>query len=299
MRIASAWLLVVFCAVCPRLTAEDAIFESDEVKIRYVMAGEGTPVILIHGWMSDCSMWGKDRYGAAKLNAEGAKGFQLIALDCRGHGKSSKLHTRADYGTKMAEDVVRLLDHLKLEKAHLVGYSSGAYIAGYLAVHHPKRVLSVVYAAQAPIVKTDTPSGSAEVQAFVDALKAGQGMGPYLLAVTPADQPKPTLDEANRLTRFLYRGKDLQAFAAAGESFPDLAITAEQLKAIAVPQLFIHGEDESAAVKDSVAAAHKVLARGEVVLIPKANHMTTLAKPEFTEALLKFLHKADTAAKKP
>ena len=68
--------------------------------------------------------------GNTRLDTSGTNGFQLIALDCRGHGKSDKPHDPAEYGPEMAADVVRLLDHLRIEKAHLLGYSSGAFIAG-------------------------------------------------------------------------------------------------------------------------------------------------------------------------
>jgi pimeloyl-ACP methyl ester carboxylesterase len=97
--------------------------------------------------MGDATMWGRD------LEANPAtKEFQLIAVDLRGHGKSDKPHDKDKYGPEMAEDVVRLLDHLKLPKAHLVGYSMGAYVAGGVAAKYPDRVLSVVYGGQAPII---------------------------------------------------------------------------------------------------------------------------------------------------
>ncbi|MGZ8841643.1 MAG: alpha/beta fold hydrolase, partial [Candidatus Aminicenantales bacterium] len=134
-------MLVVGC-LAPRLIgAADSVFDSNGVKIRYVTEGEGVPVVLIHGWMADSSMWGRDRSGNTKLDTSGANGFQLIALDCRGHGKSDKPHDQKMYGPEMAADVVRLLDHLKIQKAYLVGYSSGAFIAGKVAATHPKRVL--------------------------------------------------------------------------------------------------------------------------------------------------------------
>src|SRR5262249_32665934 len=145
---------LVVCGLVPRpVAAADDVFDSNGVKIRYVTEGKGEPVVLIHGWMADSSMWGRDQSGNTKLDTKGADGFQLIALDCRGHGKSDKLYDPGKYGPEMAADVVRLLDHLKIEKAHLIGYSSGAFIAGKVAATHPERVKSVVYAGQAPLVE--------------------------------------------------------------------------------------------------------------------------------------------------
>src|SRR5262249_29372053 len=232
-------VLVVCCLVPTPVDAADDVFDSNGVKIRYVTEGKGEPVVLIHGWMGDSSMWGRDQSGNTKL--KGLEGFQVIALDCRGHGKSDKPHDLEKYGPEMAADVVRLLDHLKLEKAHLIGYSSGAFIAGKVAATHPERVLSIVYSGQAPLIagaKSETKSsGPDEVEIFAKAVDEGKGLGPYVIAVWPAGKPKPTEEQAKAIAKFLYDGKDVKAFAAAGRSFKNLAVTEEQLKKCKAPIL--------------------------------------------------------------
>jgi pimeloyl-ACP methyl ester carboxylesterase len=285
--------LTTTLAVCALLAgtvdAADDSFDSKGVKIRFVTEGAGEPVVLIHGWMGDSSMWGRDAAGNTKL--KGADGFRVIALDCRGHGKSDKPHEVEKYGPEMAADVVRLLDHLKIEKAHLIGYSSGAYIAGKVAATHPDRVLSVVYGGQAPLVagvKTNSP-GTNEIEVFAKAVDEGKDLGAYILAVTPAGKPKPTAEQATAIAKFLYDGKDVKAFAAAGRGFKNLDVTEEQLKKCRAPILFIHGGNESDIVKERMAAVRKLLGRGEVKVIEGGDHITTLAKPEFASALLEFL----------
>lgn len=288
-------LLAVFaagCLVAGAARAADDTFDSDGVKIRYVTEGEGEAVVLIHGWMSDSGMWGKGKDGETKLDTKDAPGFRAIALDCRGHGKSDKPHDQKKYGAAMADDVVRLLDHLKIKKAHLVGYSSGAFIAGKLAATHPDRVLSVVYAGQAPLVveARGKPTGEpSEVEVFAKAVEEGKGLGAYLMAVWPADKPKPTQEQADLLAKILYGGKDHKAFAAAGLSFGELEVTEEQLKKCKAPILFVHGANESDLVKDRVKRVHKLLDRGEVKTIVGGDHVTTLAKPEFATTINDFL----------
>jgi pimeloyl-ACP methyl ester carboxylesterase len=138
-------LLFLSLALPGRVKAADDVFDSNGVKLRYVTEGKGEPIVLLHGWIADSSMWGR-------LDANPAtKEYQLIAVDLRGHGKSDKPHDPEKYGPEMAEDVVRLLDHLRLPKAHLVGYSMGAIVAGKVAATHPERVLSIVYGGQAPL----------------------------------------------------------------------------------------------------------------------------------------------------
>ena len=79
-----------------------------------------------------------------------AKDFRVIALDCRGHGKSDKPHDATKYGNEMIEDVARLMDHLNIPKAHIVGYSMGGAITGKFITMHPDRVLTAVFGGSVP-----------------------------------------------------------------------------------------------------------------------------------------------------
>lgn len=278
-------LPVIACCALPILVhAADDVFVSNGVKIRYVTAGEGEPVVLIHGWMSDSTMWGGDASGNTKLTAP--PGFEVIALDCRGHGKSDKPHETEKYGAEMAADVVRLLDHLGIKKAHLIGYSMGAFIAGKVAATHPDRVLSVVYGGQAPLLIGE--SGSKEIDVFAKAVDEGKGLGPYIIEVSPPDR-KPTLEQANAIAALMFGKKDVKAFAAAGLSFKGLEVKSEDLRKCRAPVLFIYGSKESDNLKERIASLRKVLGQGEIKAVEGADHMTTLTKPEFASTIVGFL----------
>jgi pimeloyl-ACP methyl ester carboxylesterase len=119
-----------------------ASFQSDGVEIAYEVVGEGAPVLLIHGFASNArvnwrdTLWVKTLVGA---------GHRVIAHDNRGHGQSEKLYDPADYGAEnMAEDARRLLDHLEIAKADVIGYSMGARLTALLAIAHPDRVRRAV-----------------------------------------------------------------------------------------------------------------------------------------------------------
>ena len=113
-------------------------FDSNGVKIAYSVQGKGQPVILIHGWLS--SGWiNWDLPGTTRLLA---KDYRVITLDMPGHGASDKPTKDAAYGLELVEDVVRLMGHLKIEKAHIVGYSMGGIITAKFLATHPQRALS-------------------------------------------------------------------------------------------------------------------------------------------------------------
>jgi pimeloyl-ACP methyl ester carboxylesterase len=118
--------------------AKSQTFKAKGVKIHYLTAGKGEPVVLLHGLLSSADInW--------RLNGvfgELAKDHQVIALDFPGHGKSDKPKEKEAYGVQLVEDVALLFDELKIKKAHVVGYSMGGMAAVKFMATHPDRVLS-------------------------------------------------------------------------------------------------------------------------------------------------------------
>jgi pimeloyl-ACP methyl ester carboxylesterase len=115
-------------------------FDSDGVQIHYLVKGRGEPVILIHGLMASAEL----NWVWPGIVSRLAASRQVIALDCRGHGESGQPVGDDQYGLKMVDDVVRLLDHLKIRRADIVGYSMGGMITMKLMELHPDRVRSAV-----------------------------------------------------------------------------------------------------------------------------------------------------------
>src|SRR5262245_60936844 len=108
---------------------------SDGVKIHYMVKGKGTPVILIHGYTGSAEgNWFRNGIADAL-----AKSHRVIALDCRNHGRSDKPQPN---GPGRAEDVIELMDHLKIPNAHFHGYSMGGAIVGRLMALIPDRFIT-------------------------------------------------------------------------------------------------------------------------------------------------------------
>src|SRR6202008_797615 len=74
-----------------------------------------------------------------------AKNHRVVAIDCRGHGKSEKPHDVAKYGKQMFKDVLELMDYLKIDKAHVHGYSMGGFIVSQLLVIAPDRFITASF----------------------------------------------------------------------------------------------------------------------------------------------------------
>jgi pimeloyl-ACP methyl ester carboxylesterase len=126
---------------CPSSYAtspESQFFTAKGVKIHYLLQGTGEPVVLIHGWYSSAVINWQWPGTIAAL----AKEHQVIALDLPGYGQSDKPHRDQAYGLQWVEDVILLLDHLNIQKAHIVGYSMGGMVALKLISEHPDRALS-------------------------------------------------------------------------------------------------------------------------------------------------------------
>jgi pimeloyl-ACP methyl ester carboxylesterase len=121
-------------------------FSSNGVRIAYLdatpEAGHGDPILLVHGFASNHAVnWVNTLWVTTLTRA----GFRVIALDNRGHGKSEKLYRPEDYDNwVMAADARRLLDHLGIGRADIMGYSMGARIAAHLAILDPPRVRSLI-----------------------------------------------------------------------------------------------------------------------------------------------------------
>jgi pimeloyl-ACP methyl ester carboxylesterase len=273
-------LLVGWLLVAGTASAKEGYFDSDGVQIHYLVEGKGEPVLLIHGFAVNAQLqWVLP--GTFKALA---KDHRVIALDVRGHGKSDKPSDPAKYGTEMVEDAVRLLDHLKIDKAHVVGYSMGALITGKLMVTHPERLLSATLGGAGVF-----PEGVQQppfLEKLAQSLEDGKGLGPLLTTLSPSGKSNPSSPRAKVLNKLLV-GDNGKALAAVVRSWKKLGVSREQFKANKVPALALIGSKDP--LKATIDHIKDDIGNLKVVVLDGKDHLSTYTSSKFTSNLQKFL----------
>ncbi|HEY2838712.1 MAG TPA: alpha/beta hydrolase [Pirellulales bacterium] len=282
---------ILLFAFASAVRAEDTSFDSDGVKIHYIVEGEGEPVLLIHGFAANIPM----QWGLPGVIKELSKEYQVIAIDNRGHGRSGKPHDPKDYGQKMVDDAVRLLDHLKIKKAHVVGYSMGGFLTNKLIATHPDRVISATLGGAGWEKANDERMSF--MKELAESLETGKGIGPLIEMLAPEGTPKPTKEQIDGINTMLMFTNDQKALAAVVRGMPEFAVTEETLKANKTPTLAIIGEIDP--LKAGVDEMEQVMANLKVVVIDGADHMTAFNKPEFLGSLKPFLAEHSMTKAKP
>ena len=229
----------------------------NDIQMDYEIHGDGTPLILLHGGLGSTVNWGNQ---IPVLSRQ----YKVIAVDSRGHGRSTFTEQRISY-TLMASDVVALMDYLGIEKAHILGWSDSGIIGLDLAINHPDRLNKVI-----AFGANYSPSGvradigeSEKINDFMEkAAKDYQTLSP-----DPA-----------RWDPFL--GNISQMWA----SEPNF--TAEQLGSITVPVLILDGDNDEAIYTEHTRGMAGLIPTAKLTLIPGTGHFAMWEKPDEINAVI-------------
>ena len=263
---------------------EDRFFDSNGVRIRYVDIGKGEPLVLVHGILGSVEINWQDTGVLDRLSPH----FRVIALDMRGHGKSGKPHEASAYGSEMADDVSRLLDHLGLRQAHILGYSLGGFVVGDLLARHPERFTTAIFGGSAPW-RTWTADDERRVEPAAQEYERGV-LTSLIRGTAPVGAPPPSDSDVKQTSENILHGQDRYAIAAVRRSYKGLVVTDAQVLAAHLPLLAVVGSDD-AYLKD-VQELKKLRPDLQVVVIQGATHnapRNARERPEFSEAVQKFV----------
>ncbi len=251
-----------------------AEFESGGVKIAYddVDPGntEGRPMLLVHGFTSNRNEnWRRlSWYGAFER-----KRIRMIAYDARGHGESGKPHDPAFYRhSAMVGDLFALMDHLGIERFHLMGFSMGARTALSAALLHPERIATLTL-------------GGVGGKLFEPRTEPGNPMAEAMEAADPQSIKDPMMRSFRQFAD--EQGEDRLALAALTRAREDIAWDKEKLKTLKVPVLVVAG------TRDELAGDPQVLADsfgdGRAVSLPGCDHFSAIPHALYKATVFDFL----------
>jgi len=248
-----------------------ATFESGGLTLAYDDIGgpgEGRPMILVHGFTSNRNEnWRRlGWYGALERRR-----MRAIGLDMRGHGESVRPHDPALYGREaMAGDILALMDHLQIERAHLLGFSMGSRLALAAALRAPKRFATL------------TLGGIGE-KLFEPRLD-GNPMAEAMEAADPETIKEPMLKSFRQFADD--QGEDRLALAALTRA-KDEPFTKDELAKLDVPVLVVAGaRDELAGDPQPLA---DVFPDGRAVRVPGVDHFSIIGHALFKASVFDFL----------
>lgn len=272
--------------------------EHGRITISYKKFGDqGDPVFLLHGLGEDKSAWQFQTLPIAKA------GFTVYAHDARGFGKSTRVEFLDDkekaldfYSLdKDGEDVIALMDHVSVEKGHLIGHSMGGIIAQVVSALYPERIITTTIANS---FSHPHPRIIAATRAWQRAMetmsleKAFDVLIPWIMGETIMTSPiyEALMSEARKIfvkgnTNWCFTNK-IKTIRTKG---PELVV---HIKKIKNPVLLIGGEEDVITPSSYQKHTKSLIPQAEIVIIPKVGHQAMLENPvAFNKAIIDFLKK--------
>jgi len=241
--------------------------ESDGVTIRYATSGSGRPLVLLHGFTDSSESWAELGY----VEPLAAAGQRLILIDQRGHGASDGPHEiDASAADARVRDVAAVLDELGVERAAILGYSMGGWVALNLARSYPERIDRMIVGGAHPLGQSMAlyrEAVATDIERWIDVLEKLGG-------------PLPAAQKAR------IRANDIVALrAAVAEDRPDFA---DRIVEFDRPSLFYVGAEDP--LRAAIARCARALPRGRYCEILGCNHVTALLRVDLVlPVLLDFL----------
>jgi pimeloyl-ACP methyl ester carboxylesterase len=244
----------------PVIGEQHDVAKLNGIRLYYATIGSGTPVILLHGGLANSDYFG---YQVKAL----MKHHKVVLVDSRGHGRSTRDSRPYSY-TLLADDIVALMDKLKIRNADILGWSDGAILGLDLAMQHPERVRKVI--AFAANTKTEGVVEGVEKNPTFLAYIERAGDEYRRLSATPKDYDA-------------FVGQVSQMWA----SQPNW--TDDQLRSIKTPVLIMDGDHDEAIKRSHTEYIAATIPGAGLLILPNVSHFAFLQDPaQFNFAMLHF-----------
>jgi len=253
------------------------------IRMIYDVAGaeDAFPIVLHHPLATNLSIWDE-------ITPVLAARYRVIRFDARGHGQTEAPKGPYTFET-LSADVVALMDHLEIERAHYLGLSMGGMVGQYLGLDHPGRFASL------QLVSTSSRIPDEARHMWVDRVTVARekGMASQVAPamqrwVTEANRQKPAL--VARLSRMI-ETTPLEGYAGWCQAIGGLNVT-DRLKAITLPTQVIVGIEDPATPPAAAKAIHEQIKGSTLVQMPGTAHMLCAEDPAtFHKHVMAFLDK--------
>jgi 3-oxoadipate enol-lactonase len=266
----------------------------DNVRLYYEEVGQGVPILFVHEFASDHRGW------EPQLREFG-KRYRCIAYSARGYTPSDIPSDPKAYSYQhVMRDAVAVLDHLKIERAHLIGLSMGGYTSLQVALNHPQRVRSLVLAGTGSGSERwytqDFHKHSRELGDLFEREGSARvaetyGMGPSRVPFLLKD-PRGFAEFTRRLAEHDPKGSahTSRGFQGARPSLYDFA---KEIAKLPTPTLIVVGDEDARCIEPSLFLKDTLPASG-LVMMPKTGHVVNLEEPDlFNAAVDDFLSRVD------
>jgi proline iminopeptidase len=267
---------------------------SDNVRLHYEEAGSGTPLIFVHEFAGDYRAWEPQmRYFARR--------YRCVTFSFRGYSPSDVPPTPDCYGyEKFRDDVIAVLDHLAIDKAHVVGLSMGGYATLNVGIAYPQRALSLTMAGTGSgserwFVEDFRKAAEATAKQYDTLGSAGvaktYGMGPARIPFEVKD-PRGFAEFYDQFASHSPKGaaNTLRGYQIGRPSVYDFEA---EIKKIALPTLIICGDEDDPCIEPSLYLKKHIAASG-LAMFPKSGHTVNIEEPAlFNQTLGDFLALVD------
>jgi pimeloyl-ACP methyl ester carboxylesterase len=276
--------------------SEGRYVHANGIDIYYVEAGQGDPLLLLHGGVvSTNPIWSGHPWAYVSHMDTLAERFRVIAPDTRGHGRTINAGGGSIPYTQLADDVVGLIDALGLERPMICGFSDGAMTATITGIRHPGSVRAIVNHAGYDTFNPQAPS--------MPMMRQNLGGSPDATQANP-DVIARAFDSSEQMRAMFELVKaDHDGAQGAGywkthftEAFDRFTqppgYTMEDLQKITAPTLILAGDRDEFCTVEEGAAVYRMLQQGELAVLPNHAHFIS---PSVVQATIEFLERHQLA----